>query len=190
MDLVRLRAIARKEWIQLRRNTRSMILAFVLPLFLLLFFGYAITWDVNDIPVAVLDQDRTPESRSLVEALQSSGYFTVTEYLESSSAIDARLVGDDVLGVVWIPRGFARDLAAPARPATAATTPTCAPPTPATWGCARTPTSRITRAAPAASAASPAAAARRCVAAPAGSATAAPAAWTPAAARAASTARR
>jgi ABC-2 type transport system permease protein len=117
MDLVRLRAVARKEWIQLRRDTRSVILAFVLPLFLLLFFGYAITWDVNDIPVAVLDQDRTPASRSLVEALQSSGYFTVTEYLESVETVDARLVGDDVLGVVWIPPGFARDLAAPARSA-------------------------------------------------------------------------
>ena len=117
MDLVRLRAIARKEWIQLRRDTRSMILAFVLPLFLLVFFGYAITWDVNDIPVAVLDQDRTPRSRALVEALESSGYFTVTEYLESAVAIDERLVRDDALGVFWIPPGFARDLAAPARTA-------------------------------------------------------------------------
>ena len=117
MDLVRLRAIARKEWIQLRRDTRSMILAFVLPLFLLLFFGYAITWDVNDVPVAVLDQDRTPQSRALVEALEASGYFTVTEYLESEVAIDERLVGDDALGVFWIPPGFARDLAAPARAA-------------------------------------------------------------------------
>ncbi len=117
MDLVRLRAIARKEWIQLRRDTRSMILAFVLPLFLLLFFGYAITWDVNDIPIAVLDLDRTPESRSLVEALQSSGYFTVTEYLESAAEIDMRLVGDDALGVLWIPAGFTRDLSAPGRPA-------------------------------------------------------------------------
>jgi len=94
VDPVRLRAIARKEWIQLKRDTRSVILAFVLPLFLLLFFGYAITWDVNDIPVAMLDQDRTPQSRALVEALESSGYFTVTEYLESAAAIDERLVGE------------------------------------------------------------------------------------------------
>jgi hypothetical protein len=69
VDLIRLRAVAKKEWIQLRRDRRSMILAFVLPLFLLLFFGYAITWDVRDIPVVVLDEDRTPESRELVESL-------------------------------------------------------------------------------------------------------------------------
>ena len=51
--------MARKEAIQLRRDPRSMILAFLLPLLLLLFFGYAITWDVNNIPLAVLDQDGT-----------------------------------------------------------------------------------------------------------------------------------
>jgi ABC-2 type transport system permease protein len=115
LDPVRLRAVARKEWLQLRRDRRSMILAFVLPLFLLLFFGYAITWDVRDIPVAVLDEDRTPESRALVDALVSSGYFSVAEHLEAAVAMDERLVGDDVVGALWIPSGFARDLAAPAR---------------------------------------------------------------------------
>jgi ABC-2 type transport system permease protein len=115
MDPVRLGAIARKEWIQLRRDKRSMILSFVLPLFLLLFFGYAITWDVSDIPIAVLDQDRTPESRALLEAFRSSGYFSVTEQLDGPALVDRRLVGDDVLGVLWIPPGFARDLAAPGR---------------------------------------------------------------------------
>jgi ABC-2 type transport system permease protein len=117
MDLVRLLAIARKEWIQLRRDTRSMILAFVLPLFLLLFFGYAITWDVNDIPVAVLDQDRTRESRELVEALVASGYFTVVEHLESAAEVDDRLVTGSVQGVLTIPPGYSSDLAAPGRAA-------------------------------------------------------------------------
>ena len=109
--------MARKEWIQLRRDTRSMILAFVLPLFLLLFFGYAITWDVEDIPIAVLDLDRTRESRELVEALEASGYITVTEHLTSAEQVEPRLVGDDALGVLTIPRGYAVDLAAPGRAA-------------------------------------------------------------------------
>jgi ABC-2 type transport system permease protein len=94
-----------------------MILAFVLPLFLLLFFGYAITWDVNDIPVAVLDEDRTPQSRQLIEAFVSSGYFTVEEYLESSGQVADRLVVGSVEGVITIPPGYARDLAAPGRAA-------------------------------------------------------------------------
>src|SRR5262245_61597451 len=111
MDPIRLRAIARKEWIQLRRDTRSVILAFVLPLFMLVFFGYAITWDVNDIPIAVLDQDRTPRSRALVDALESSGYFSVTEYLESDVQVDDRMVSDDVIGVLSIPPGYGSDVA-------------------------------------------------------------------------------
>lgn len=117
MDLHRLWAVARKEWIQLRRDARSMILAFLLPLFLLLFFGYAITWDVDDIRIAVLDQDRTVDSRALLDALAASGYFTVDEWLESSTQIDDRLARSAVLGVLTIPPGFARDLAAPGRAA-------------------------------------------------------------------------
>lgn len=94
-----------------------MILAFVLPVFMLLFFGYAITWDVNDIRIAVLDEDRTSDSRGLVDALASSGYFTVAERLESSREIDDRLMRTDVRGVLVIPVGFASDLAAPGRTA-------------------------------------------------------------------------
>jgi ABC-2 type transport system permease protein len=115
VDLIRLRAVAKKEWIQLRRDRRSMILAFVLPLFLLLFFGYAITWDVRDIPIVVLDEDRTPESRELVESLVASGYFSVREHLESAASMDDRLIAHDVVGALWIPPGFAGDLAAPGR---------------------------------------------------------------------------
>ena len=111
IDPVRLRAVARKEWIQLRRDTRSMILAFALPLFLLLFFGYAISWDVDDIPLIVLDRDATRESRVLVQALVSSGYFTVTEYAEDEAQIGDHLARGTVRGALLIPRGFQRDMA-------------------------------------------------------------------------------
>jgi len=117
MDPVRLLAMAHKEWIQLRRDRRSMILAFALPLLLLLFFGYAITWDVKDIRIAVLDDDRTPESRGLVTAFTSSRYFTVVEWLDSPARVHDRLTAGAALGVLIIPPGFARDLGAERRPA-------------------------------------------------------------------------
>jgi ABC-2 type transport system permease protein len=82
VSLSRLFAIARKEAIQLRRDARSLALAFALPIFELLFFGYAITLDVNDIPLAVLDQDRTEASRHLVEVLTATDYFHVEAYLD------------------------------------------------------------------------------------------------------------
>ncbi len=112
IDPLRLWAMARKEWTQLRRDPRSMILAFVLPLFLLLFFGYAITWDVDDIRIAVLDQDRTAASRDLVEAFVSSGYFTVEARLDATGEIEEMLVRGRVMGVLTIPPGYARDLSA------------------------------------------------------------------------------
>lgn len=112
LDGVRLAAIARKEAIQLRRDRRSMALAFLLPLFMLLFFGYAITWDVEHIPLAVLDQDRTQKSRLLVDALEASGYFEVTERLEAYDQVEPGLARGRVRGALVIPPGFERDLAA------------------------------------------------------------------------------
>jgi drug efflux transport system permease protein len=112
MDLFRLWAMARKEWIQLRRDPRSMILAFVLPLFLLLFFGYAITWDVDDIRLSVVDSDHTAASRQLVDAFVSSGYFTVVDRPATEAAAENDLVRARVRGVLDIPPGYQRDLRA------------------------------------------------------------------------------
>jgi ABC-2 type transport system permease protein len=94
-----------------------MILAFLLPLALLLFFGYAITWDVEDLPLAVLDQDRTAESRALVDALSASGLFSIDDRLSAPAQIDGRLTTGRVRGALTIPSGYARDLAAPGRTA-------------------------------------------------------------------------
>lgn len=112
MSWTRMRALARKEWIQLRRDPRSMALAFALPLLMLLFFGYAITWDVNDLELRVLDQDRTARSRALVESFEASGYFTLEERLGSAAEIDEAVGAGDAGSVLVIPRGFAADLAA------------------------------------------------------------------------------
>jgi ABC-2 type transport system permease protein len=88
------------------------VLAFVLPLLLLLFFGYAITWDVRDIPLAVLDEDGGQRSRQVVEALEGSTYFSVARHLGTRSEIDAQLQTGGVAGVLVIPVGFTRQLAA------------------------------------------------------------------------------
>ncbi|MBI4408872.1 MAG: ABC transporter permease [Gemmatimonadetes bacterium] len=112
MDALRLLAIARKEAIQLRRDPRSLALAFVLPAFMLLFFGYAITWDVKDIRLALLDQDGSGRSRELVQAFEASGYFRVVETPERAAAADELLRRGRVLGVLQIPPGFARELGA------------------------------------------------------------------------------
>lgn len=112
ISLSRTVAMARKEAIQLRRDRRSLVLAFIVPLFLLLFFGYAITWDVKDIELAVLEQDGGARSRDLVEAFASSGYFEVTERIGRAGEADALLVRGRVTAVLVVPPDFERDLAA------------------------------------------------------------------------------
>ncbi len=112
MSWTRLRAMARKEWLQLRRDPRSMTLAFALPVLMLLFFGYAINWDVENLDLVVLDQDRTARSRGLVEAFQASGYFTVVDRLISYEQVEEAVGRGDAGSVLVIPPGFAADLAA------------------------------------------------------------------------------
>src|SRR5436309_15298527 len=108
----RLLAVARKETLQLRRDPRSLMLAFALPVLLLILFGYAISWDVRDIRAAVLDQDHSAASRDLVDAFRSSGYFTIVRFLARSAETGPLLERGEAQLILVIPPGFERDLGA------------------------------------------------------------------------------
>jgi ABC-2 type transport system permease protein len=106
IDLVRLGAMARKEALQLRRDPRSLLLAFALPVLLLVLFGYAISWDVREISLAVVDQDRTARSRSLVESFEASGYFRIVERPASPGEIADLFARRRAMLALVIPPGF------------------------------------------------------------------------------------
>ena len=110
MRVGRLLAVARKEIVQIRRDPRSLGMAFVIPMILLFLFGYALTLDVDNLKTIVYDQDRTPASRQFLEDFTASRYFTVVAetagYPDVERALDS---GDAQVGLV-IPRHFARDL--------------------------------------------------------------------------------
>jgi len=108
----RLWAMARKEWLHIRRDTRSLAMAFAVPAVMVVLFGYIITFDVNNIRMAVLDRDHTMQSRDLVEAFRSSGYFLVTARLTDERQIAPLLERAAVRMVLVIPPDFAADLAA------------------------------------------------------------------------------
>jgi ABC-2 type transport system permease protein len=116
MNFRRTWAMARKEALQLRRDPRSLLLAFLLPVALLLFFGYAISFDVKNIGLGVLDECGCPESRELVDAFARSGYFTVTRRLERPGEVERVLGRGQARLVLAIPPDFSRELAA-GRPA-------------------------------------------------------------------------
>ena len=112
LSLRRLFAIARKETIQLRRDPRSLAMAFVVPAAMILFFGYVISFDVKDIKLAVWDQDRTARSRELVEAFEGSGWFRVVGHVDRAPEVAPLLDRASVRMVLTIPHGFEADIAA------------------------------------------------------------------------------
>ena len=75
MKLKNIQAIARKEYFHLIRDFRSLYLAFVIPLLLILLFGYALSLDVENIRTVVVDHDQTRESRDFIRKLDASVYF-------------------------------------------------------------------------------------------------------------------
>lgn len=112
MNARRFWAVARKEWIHLRRDPRSLLLAIGIPMLMIVLFGYALTLDVDRVPVVIWDQSGAPASRELVERFTGSRYFSlrgaVNDYASIARAIDAR---EAMLALV-IDADFARDLRA------------------------------------------------------------------------------
>jgi len=106
----RLLAMADKEARQLRRDRRSLVLAFLLPVMLLVIFGYAISWDVRDIRTVVLDNDNSRHSRALLDAFRASGYFILRRNLSNYKEIDTRFDGVNTQLAILIPADFSEKL--------------------------------------------------------------------------------
>ncbi len=110
MHPIRLIAIARKEFRQLVRDWRTLFILVALPAVLLLIFGYALSFDVRNVPLAVLDRDHTPQSRELVRAMLGSESFAGVGVLTSEDEAQAYLDGGRADAVLVIPRGYGRRL--------------------------------------------------------------------------------
>jgi ABC-2 type transport system permease protein len=112
MSFRRYRAIAHKEFLHILRDTRSLMAALAIPLFLLLLFGYALTLDVDRIPTYIYDHDRTPQSRDLAERFRGSRYFQVLGYVDGYGGIERAIDRNRILLGVVIPHEFAHKLEA------------------------------------------------------------------------------
>ena len=71
----RMFTIVRKEWLHIIRDPRTLGLVIIMPVMMLLLLGYAVTRDVEDIPLAVADLSHTDASRALVDKLTVSKFF-------------------------------------------------------------------------------------------------------------------
>jgi ABC-2 type transport system permease protein len=111
MKMRRVTAVARKELLHIVRDPRSLGMAIAIPMLMLLLFGFALTLDVDHVPMVVWDQNHTPDSREVVARFSGSPYFSLVRYVDNEAEMDRAIdSGEALLGLV-IPYDFARRLA-------------------------------------------------------------------------------
>jgi len=109
-SLVRIGAMAAKETLHIQRDPRTLYLALGMPVVMLFLFGYGVSFDLERIPLAVADRDRTEESRALVDAV------TAARELERVAEVPAERADElfrrnRALAVLVVPEGYGRDVA-------------------------------------------------------------------------------
>jgi len=112
MKFSRTWAIARKEWFHIFRDWRSLGLVILMPVLLMLLFGYAVTLDVKKVPMGVLDRDKSQESLSFIHRFSASPYFRLRFFAQDEKEMN-RLIdrGEVKMGLV-LPYDFSRTVKA------------------------------------------------------------------------------
>jgi ABC-2 type transport system permease protein len=112
MSLSRVWAIAKKEFIHILRDPRSLALVILMPALLMLLFGYAVTLDVKNVSMAVLDRDQSQESFSFIHRFSASPYFSLRLFVEDEREMK-RLIdeGEVKMGLI-LPWDFSKQVKA------------------------------------------------------------------------------
>ena len=106
----RLMSIIRKEFIQIFRDVRTLIMILIIPIMQLFLLGYSATNDVRNVPLAVLDQSRSPESRTLLDAYRAADYFRIAYTVQSEAEIETLIAGGKARAAIIIPPDYAQRL--------------------------------------------------------------------------------
>jgi ABC-2 type transport system permease protein len=106
----RILAMARKEIYHILRDKRSLGVAILMPLGMLMIYGFALDTELKDLPVAVMDLDRTDASRDLVRRMTSSGFIIEAARLDSRADVERGFRRREFRAAVVIPRHYAEDL--------------------------------------------------------------------------------
>jgi ABC-2 type transport system permease protein len=108
----RLWALARKEALHLLRDPRSLGIALLIPLLQLLLFGYALTLDVDRVPLLVWDRSQTPASRDLISRFDGSRYFSLQDMAFSYAELEEAIDSGRALAALVIPAELGGDIEA------------------------------------------------------------------------------
>jgi ABC-2 type transport system permease protein len=112
MNIMRVKAMARKEFIQIWRDPRSLALAIAIPMLLLVLFGFALTLDVDNVPLAVWDQDQSARSADLIRNFSLSRYFKIVRYCQSYREMEDMVDRGDAMMLLVIPADFSGNIMA------------------------------------------------------------------------------
>ncbi|HEY5898142.1 MAG TPA: ABC transporter permease [Burkholderiales bacterium] len=115
-SLSRWMGIIVKEFIQLKRDRLTFGMIIGIPVIQLILFGYAINADPKRLPTAVLSADSSQYSRTLLAAMQTSGYFRLDRFVRDEKELDEELARGRVQFAVTIPENFGRKLVRGERP--------------------------------------------------------------------------
>lgn len=106
----RLISIIRKEFIQIIRDKRTLVLILVMPIIMLFLLGYAATNDVRNVPMAVFDQSRGPEARALLNAYRTADYFKLAYIVNSNAEMQSLIENGRAKAGLIIPPDYAQQL--------------------------------------------------------------------------------
>jgi ABC-2 type transport system permease protein len=112
MRNTRLLSLIRKEFIQIRRDPRTLALTFLMPVLQLFLLGYAATNDVRNVPLAVFDQDKSQASRQLLDAYRAADYFQIAYDVNSADEIQQLIESNSARAGLIIPPGYSQKVAA------------------------------------------------------------------------------
>jgi len=103
-------SIMKKEFLHIVRDFQTLIIIFIMPVIMLILFGYAITLEMRQIEMAVVDHARTPQSRRLIDHLQSSDFFDIVAFNPPERLFESLLQQRKVRCILVIPADFSRSL--------------------------------------------------------------------------------
>lgn len=104
--LRRIKAIAKKEVIHIFRDFRTLFLALAMPVFMILLFGYAIDFDIDELEVGVQDLDRSAESRKVIRDMTSGNMFRMVDFSLDLDLLKAKMGRGEIKMILMIPPGY------------------------------------------------------------------------------------
>lgn len=110
MNARRIWAVARKEGIHIIRDWRSLVMGIAIPILLLTLFGYALTLDVDEVPLVVWDQGSTQASRDFISRFEGSPYFALRRVVQTYAEVERAIDAGEALVALVIPVDFAMDV--------------------------------------------------------------------------------